>query len=131
MRASGSTLGVPILLALPARSCGLTETAHLLDHLADESAGQCGPCRFGLAAIALDLREIAHVTPGAQAAASRLVRRLDAIAGRGACAHPDGAIRLARSALRVFRRDLDDHLRGLPCRGATAPPLFPLPGRAR
>jgi len=129
MRAGGSALGVPILLALPTRSCGLARTAHLLDHLADESAGQCGPCTFGLPAIALDLREIARGNPGAPAAANRLVRRLGTIAGRGACAHPDGAVRLVRSALRVFAHDLDAHCRGLPCAGATE--AYPLPGGRR
>jgi NADH:ubiquinone oxidoreductase subunit F (NADH-binding) len=131
MRSAGSALGVPTLLALPTRVCGLGQTAHLLDHLAAESAGQCGPCRFGLPAIAQDLRAIVHGSPGAPDAHARLQRRLGTVDGRGACAHPDGSVRLVRSALRVFRHDLHDHLRGLPCAGAAAPALFPLPGRAR
>ncbi|GAA4557800.1 NADH-ubiquinone oxidoreductase-F iron-sulfur binding region domain-containing protein [Pseudonocardia xishanensis] len=125
MRAAGSSLGVPTLLALPTRACGLTETAHLVRYLAGESAGQCGPCRFGLPDVSADLTAIAWATPDARPAYERLRRRLDLVTGRGACALPDGAARLARSALRVFADDLHRHLDGRPCRGAGAAPLFP------
>lgn len=129
LRAAGSTLGVPTLLALPARACGLTQTAHLLHYLAGQSAGQCGPCRFGLPDVAADLTAIAWSTPDAPAAHGRLLRRLDHVTGRGACALPDGAARLTRSTLRVFDHDLRDHLAGRPCRGAGARSLFPGVGR--
>lgn len=127
LRAAGSTLGVPMLLALPRGACGLAETAHLLRYLAHESAGQCGPCRLGLPAIAEDVGLLAGGGRAAREANGRLARRLDVVGGRGACAHPDGAVRLARSALRVFAADLDDHLRGRPCAAAEAGPLFPNP----
>jgi NADH:ubiquinone oxidoreductase subunit F (NADH-binding) len=126
LRAAGSVLGVPTLLALPARACGLAQTAHLLRYLAGESAGQCGPCRFGLPAVADDVAAIVHGTPEARRAHGRLARRLDLVAGRGACAHPDGAARLARSALRVFAQDLKQHLAGQPCRAAAGAPVFPM-----
>ena len=40
------------MAALPADVCGLAETARVARYLADESAGQCGPCVFGLGSIA-------------------------------------------------------------------------------
>jgi hypothetical protein len=40
--------------------CGLAETARVVRYLAGESAGQCGPCRFGLAAVAGELERIAE-----------------------------------------------------------------------
>ncbi|MCE0768219.1 SLBB domain-containing protein [Pseudonocardia kujensis] len=126
LREAGSVLGVPTLLALPARACGLTQTAHLVRYLSGESAGQCGPCRFGLPAVADDLTAIACATRDAPAAADRLARRLGLVTARGACALPDGAARLTRSALHVFAADLRDHLRGRPCGGAAAAPLFPV-----
>ena len=75
--------------------------------------------------------QVAHVDLAVSLAIEpdRLVRRLGTIAGRGACAHPDGAVRLVRSALRVFAHDLDAHCRGLPCAGATE--AYPLPGGRR
>jgi NADH:ubiquinone oxidoreductase subunit F (NADH-binding) len=113
--------GVGLLLALPVRACGLAETAAILRYLADESARQCGPCMFGLPAIAQDFALLAagRVDSGT---VPRLRGRLGVIAGRGACAHPDGAVRLAASALRVFERDVHAHAIGRPCPFAAQPP---------
>src|SRR5207253_2984257 len=52
LRRAGATLGSGAIVALPAGSCGLVETARVVGYLADESAGQCGPCVHGHAAIA-------------------------------------------------------------------------------
>ncbi|WP_245554589.1 NADH-ubiquinone oxidoreductase-F iron-sulfur binding region domain-containing protein [Actinosynnema mirum] len=51
------------------------------------------------------------------AALGRLSRRLPLLTGRGACAHPDGAVRLAASALEVFADEVRGHLAGR-CGGA-------------
>ena len=40
----------------------------------------------------------------------RLDRRLSTVIGRGACRHPDGAVRLARSALATFAADVKSHV---------------------
>jgi NADH:ubiquinone oxidoreductase subunit F (NADH-binding) len=123
-RAAGARLGVASLIALPVSACGLAATARILRYLAAESAGQCGPCMFGLRAIAEDLTRI---TTGEARPADlgRLRERLGLIPGRGACAHPDGAAGLAASALRVFADDLRAHLDGRPCTCASE--MFPLP----
>lgn len=115
MSAAGATLGVGALFVLPAAVCGLTETARIVRYLAAESAAQCGPCMFGLPSLADDLTRIARgtVDPGLPA---RLTRRLAVVEGRGACRHPDGAVRVARSAMRVFADDLRAHGNGRPCR---------------
>jgi NADH:ubiquinone oxidoreductase subunit F (NADH-binding) len=126
-RAAGARLGIPSLILLPANECGLATTASVLHYLAAESAGQCGPCMFGLAAIAQDMTQIAEgtATPGQL---RRLWSRLGVIPGRGACAHPDGAAGLAASALQVFADDLAAHLAGRPCPASDDP--YPLIGAA-
>jgi NADH:ubiquinone oxidoreductase subunit F (NADH-binding) len=48
----GASVGAGLIAALPASACGLTETARVTRYLADQSAGQCGPCLFGLDAVA-------------------------------------------------------------------------------
>jgi NADH:ubiquinone oxidoreductase subunit F (NADH-binding) len=118
LRAHGAALGVGSLLALPAAGCGLAETARLLRYLAGESAGQCGPCLFGLPAIAADVEQLVTGVPGGAATLDRLRRRLGVLPGRGACAHPDGAARLAASALRAVAPDVARHAAGAPCRWA-------------
>ena len=130
MRAAGTTVGVGSVLALPAGVCGVAETARILSYLAGESASQCGPCMFGLPAITADFALLASgAGVNDRTLAPRLQRRLSVIAGRGACGHPDGAVRLAESALRTFAVDVDAHLHGRPCRGAGALPFLPIPRR--
>jgi NADH:ubiquinone oxidoreductase subunit F (NADH-binding) len=125
-RGAGVRMGLAALIALPTSACGLAGTAAILRFLAGESAGQCGPCMFGLPAIAQDMTAIAQGS-ARYLDAQRLRQRLDTIRGCGACAHPDGAAELAASALSVFPRDLEGHLAGQPCPWATAPSPLPIP----
>jgi NADH:ubiquinone oxidoreductase subunit F (NADH-binding) len=122
----GASPGAGILVALPAGACGLVETARVLRWFAAESAGQCGPCIFGLADIA---RTTAAIATGRAAAGDveRLRRWAGQIERRGACRHPDGAVRLLRSALDVFASDLDRHLGGSPCAAARGPGRLAVP----
>ena len=53
--ATGGVIGAGILWALDARECPVQELARVARWMAGESAGQCGPCRFGLPSIADDL----------------------------------------------------------------------------
>ena len=119
--------GARAVVALPSASCGVLETARVARWLARESAGQCGPCVHGLAAVAGDLGRIARREDCVDAHSS-LVRRLQAIEGRGACRHPDGAVRFVASALRAFADEVDLHLHGR-CTGLAERPVLPLPLR--
>ncbi len=119
----GASLGARALIALPRDACGIVETARVARYLADESAGQCGPCVHGLAAIADSLEQL---SVGAPDDTALLRRRLAQVAGRGACRHPDGAVALVASALRVFSGELERHLHGRPCMGHGRP-VLPIP----
>jgi NADH:ubiquinone oxidoreductase subunit F (NADH-binding) len=122
----GASPGAGIVVALPAGACGLVESARLLRWFAAESAGQCGPCVFGLADVARTTAAIA--TGRAEAGdAARLRRWAGQIERRGACRHPDGAVRLLRSALAVFAADLQRHLEGRPCAAARGPGRLAVP----
>ena len=120
----GASAGAGLIAALPVSVCGLAETARVARYLADESAGQCGPCIFGLDAIAGQVEQLAD---GRTAELGTLRRWLGQVDGRGACSHPDGAVRLIRSALRVFEAELDQHSRGWCCQTAAA--VLPVPPR--
>jgi NADH:ubiquinone oxidoreductase subunit F (NADH-binding) len=98
--------GAGLIAALPAGACGLRETARLARYLAGQSAGQCGPCRFGLPAIA---GEVERLAAGQDTDTGLLRRWLGQVDGRGGCAHPDGAVRMIRSALRTFGTELGGH----------------------
>lgn len=129
LTAVGGILGTGSLLALPATGCGLAETARITRWLAAQNAGQCGPCIYGLPAVAADLDILAR-GQGSPADLRRLRDRLDVIPGRGACHHPDGTVRLVASAVRTFADDLAAHARRRPCPGVRRAPVAPLPDRA-
>ncbi|BCB77283.1 NADH-ubiquinone oxidoreductase-F iron-sulfur binding region domain-containing protein [Phytohabitans flavus] len=124
----GTSLGSGGIVALPAESCGLAETARIVRYLAEESAQQCGPCMFGLPAIATDLAAVAYGRCD-PATRQRLTRRMAQVKGRGACRHPDGATKLATSALATFADDLETHMDGWTCTGVSRDPVLPLPDR--
>jgi NADH:ubiquinone oxidoreductase subunit F (NADH-binding) len=124
LRRVGATMGARALVVLPESVCGVVETARIARYLAGESAGQCGPCVFGLDAVASALESIAGGDRGAAHARRRLERYCDQIEGRGACAHPDGAVRLVRSALSTFAGEIDAHLRGR-CTATSAVRVLP------
>jgi NADH:ubiquinone oxidoreductase subunit F (NADH-binding) len=114
LRSAGASPGAGIISVLPDGSCGLAEAARILGYLAGQSAQQCGPCLFGLPAIAEDLRQLADGRPEGDPL-ERLHRRLAHISGRGACRHPDGAVRMAASALSAFAADAHAHAGRRPC----------------
>ena len=96
------------MLPLAVGACPLERTAEILDYLAAESAGRCGPCFNGLPALARAFS--ARVRGLARDDAAGEVERLAALVeGRGACAHPDGSVRMVRSALRAFPDELAAH----------------------
>jgi NADH:ubiquinone oxidoreductase subunit F (NADH-binding) len=109
----GAALGARAIVALPATACGVAETAKVARYLADESAGQCGPCVHGLASLADGLEQL--VRGGRQNDHGLMRRRLATIAGRGACSHPDGAVKLVASAYDVFATEFERHLQGHRC----------------
>jgi NADH:ubiquinone oxidoreductase subunit F (NADH-binding) len=127
MRAVGGVLGPGILAVLPRHACGPAETAAVARYLAGQSAGQCGPCVFGLPDIAGALEAAVAGGPHAPAALAAVRRWTATLPGRGACRHPDGAARLVASALRVFAADLSAHVSGRPCGAFYGPRYLEVP----
>lgn len=123
LKAVGATPAAGLVAGLPADACGLAETARIARYLANESAGQCGPCLFGLDAVAT---ELAGLAAGSAAGTARLRRWLGQVDGRGACRHPDGAVHFIRSALEVFADEIEMHRRGW-CSGSGAGHVLPVP----
>jgi len=130
LRRRGGGLGCGAVAVLPAGACGLTEAARVLSWLAGETAGQCGPCVHGLAALAGTLGEACRGR-GRGDVVPKLLRWSAQIEGRGACRFPDGAVRFLRSALDVFGEDLRRHASGRPCPGSARAGLLPIPDTRR
>ncbi len=106
----GGSVGPGIVDVLDPRLCPLGTVDRFLSYAAGESAGQCGPCMFGVPAVAENWRElVAHPTQGSH---DRLQARAGLLPDRGACRFPDGVGRFTRSALRVFGSHIAEHARG-------------------
>ncbi len=152
----GASLGAGVVVVLSDEACPVAELARLTRWLASQSARQCGPCLFGLDAIAsafeqlaggpgarpsgnggrVESRERVEDRGGRQGARDRgargaIDRRLRSLAGlvrgRGACSHPDGVARLVSSALEVFAHELADHAHHGPCAACARPSELPRP----
>jgi NADH:ubiquinone oxidoreductase subunit F (NADH-binding) len=121
LRPHGASLGAGAVVVLPASACGLAESARVTRYLASASAGQCGPCVYGLDAVAGALEQVARPTRTGEPP-RQLGRWLAQVRGRGACRHPDGTARFASSALAAFEAELELHLRGR-CSGGSQPVL--------
>jgi NADH:ubiquinone oxidoreductase subunit F (NADH-binding) len=115
MAAVGGVVGAGVLVVLTRQRCGIIEAAKMARYMAGESAGQCGPCVFGLPALAADLERLARGAADPDIL-GRIELRADTVNGRGACRHPDGVVRMVRSALSVFADDAVAHATGRPCR---------------
>jgi NADH:ubiquinone oxidoreductase subunit F (NADH-binding)/ferredoxin len=125
LAAVGGTLGSGIVLPLGDGTCPLGEVSRIASYLAGESAGQCGPCKLGLPAIARALAALVDGSGGIEAL--DLARRSAAgVNGRGACSHPDGVTRFVLSALDVFTEDLAAHVFHSSC-GRPVRGILPLP----
>ena len=115
LRAAGLSSGAGVLLPLSDSACGLAQAALLADYLAGSTAHQCGPCVFGLRAVADSLRLLANGR-ARRREIPRLVGFVTEIRGRGGCHHPDGAVRMVGSALQTFATDVAAHLSRRGCR---------------
>jgi NADH:ubiquinone oxidoreductase subunit F (NADH-binding) len=119
------SIGSGVLVVLGSDTCGVRESARVLEYLASESAGQCGPCVHGLRAMS-DAFNVLLGSKRHRDAEHLLLKWSRDVTGRGACRHPDGAARFVESALRVFEEEIDAHRAGH-CIGKHAAPVLPLP----
>jgi len=105
---SVSRLGCGVIGVLPSSRCPVCEVAAIMRYLAAESSAQCGPCFFGLRALADACTRIAGQGSNPEVL-QRLQRWSAEVRGRGACKHPDGAVMFFSSAIQVFGDEFASH----------------------
>ncbi|MEV7420141.1 NADH-ubiquinone oxidoreductase-F iron-sulfur binding region domain-containing protein [Streptomyces sp. NPDC089919] len=123
LAAYDAVLGAGAVLPLPADTCPAGEVARVARWMADESAGQCGPCVRGLPALA---DRLAEAVAGDRRALGDLEARMRVVRRRGACSHPDGTAGFVASALAVFPQEFHEHAHGRGC-GRRVQGALPLP----
>ena len=119
LAAYDGTVGAGIVHVVGIEQCPLRIAAGFAAKLAEETSGQCGPCINGLPRIADSFARLAAHQPASRGAPPHISRLPEEIArlamlasGRGACAHPDGTVRMLLSCLRAFPGHVGLHLSG-------------------
>lgn len=108
MKAMGLALGAGVVHAIGPHRCPLQLTSRIVEYLASQSAGRCGPCINGLPALAHAVREtLAGIDNRA-----RIEQLAGTVERRGACAHPDGTVRLVRSLFTKLPAEMAAHAVG-------------------
>ena len=105
---SVARLGCGVIGVLPSSRCAVCEVAAIMRYLAGESSAQCGPCFFGLRALADACTRVADQGSNPEVL-KRLQRWSAEVRGRGACKHPDGAVMFLSSAMDVFADEFAAH----------------------
>ncbi len=103
-------LGPGIIEVLDPRRCPLDIVGDLLSYASGESAGQCGPCMFGVPELSALWQQFVR-SPSARHRRALEVN-LGLLPGRGGCKFPDGVAGVARSALAVFSDHIAEHAAG-------------------
>ncbi|KFF60970.1 hypothetical protein JF66_01075 [Cryobacterium sp. MLB-32] len=107
----GGSPGAGILMGLETGHCPITVAGRIASYLADQTAGQCGPCVNGLPAMASLLTRLAS-GERSDALPAEIARLAAVVTGRGSCHHPDGTARFVLSTLDLFASDVAAHLSG-------------------
>jgi NADH:ubiquinone oxidoreductase subunit F (NADH-binding) len=107
----GQGSGPGVVHGLSVSECGVERTSAIVSYLAEQSAGQCGPCRNGLPRLAQHMSLLAH-GQGNEGLLTEIDRIAGLVNGRCACHHPDGTARRLRSALQAFSGDIGWHCQG-------------------
>jgi NADH:ubiquinone oxidoreductase subunit F (NADH-binding) len=108
MRLLGVPLGAGVVHAPGPSVCPLTLSARIVAYLAGQSAGRCGPCFNGLPALSAALQRVTEGRGGRE----RLEELAQLVVRRGACAHPDGTVRLVRSVFAALPDEVSAHAVG-------------------
>ncbi len=130
LRAFHTSVGAGVVVALGQSVCPVAEVTRVAGWMADQSAGQCGPCVHGLSSIADALADVGEGS-GGRAVLDDIRRWARLVVGRGACAHPDGAARFVSTAVGVFYDEFADHAEHGQCAACEAQPVLMTPRQAR
>jgi NADH:ubiquinone oxidoreductase subunit F (NADH-binding) len=107
MKAHGGSLGPGLVTVWDPAQCPLDTAGGMLAYGAGGSAGQCGPCMFGLPALGADWADLSRNPT--RRGREQMLLRVGLLERRGACAHPDGVSRFARSALATLAPEFAAH----------------------
>lgn len=105
------SMGAGVIGVLNRDTCPVVEAAGIVEYLAGQSAGQCGPCVNGLPEISTSFARIA-LSSNVDRGLTELRSVIPLVERRGGCQHPDGVIGLVRSTVGTFADEIRLHKQG-------------------
>lgn len=103
-----------IIYPLLPTECPIDTTARITRYLANQSAGQRGPCANGLPELADTTEHLTSTTPptSEETLRSHILHLMSMLTNRGICKHPDATVRFIANALETFHAELTLHAHG-------------------
>jgi len=108
--AAGSRLGTGCVTVLDDRCCTVAAMINLMTFFARESCGWCTPCRDGLPYV-LDILERIEAGVAAHEELDILEASCSVIYPNTFCAFAPGAVGPVQSMMKLFREEVEEHLR--------------------
>jgi NADH:ubiquinone oxidoreductase subunit F (NADH-binding) len=105
----GLRTGAGIVHVIDTSTCPLATIREWLIYARGESAGQCGPCMFGVPAVIGDMIAMIDGRQPDRLGMMRFEMRVDQLRDRGACRFPDGIGAFVTSVLRTFPKLIEAH----------------------
>jgi NADH-quinone oxidoreductase subunit F len=117
IRGAGSMLGSGAVIVMDETTCMVKVLARLAHFYAEESCGQCTPCREGTGWMARVIHRIEH-GEGKPEDMQLLDRVANNIMGRTICALGDAAAMPVASFIKHFRDEFEYHIQHKKCKVA-------------
>src|SRR3990167_10561792 len=111
---AGTMAGSGAVMVLNERTCIVRAVLNLIHFFADESCGQCTPCREGTTWLRKIIHEIEEGR-GKMEDLNLILRVCGLMSGKTICALADGEICPVRSGVEKFRNEFEQHIQGHRC----------------
>ena len=109
LRKAGSGLGTAGVIVYDDQVCMLQVAIEYTNFFAEESCGQCPPCKMGTANLTMTLEKI-ESGRGTEKDLESLRQVCGFIKGRGYCTLVNGAVAIVQSILKHFEKEVNEHL---------------------
>lgn len=118
LKAAGTGLGTGAVIVISEESCMVQTAIRYARFFANESCGQCPPCKLGTVHIS-EILETIEAGEGTESDIQQVEQACEMVKGRGQCFLLTGAAIAVESILKHFRPEFEEHV------GAGRCPLSP------
>lgn len=114
LKAAGTGLGTGAVIVMSDEACMVQAAIQYARFFANESCGQCPPCKLGTVHISEILEKI-EAGEGAESDIKQVEQSCEMVKGRGQCFLLTGAAIAVESILSHFRHEFEDHVNAGRC----------------